>query len=101
MKVKYYENKNTLTMLYFVVLIILTFFLFFNKYGLLKYIQLKSEITSIEQRINLTEKEIVNYTKDIESLKNDDRKLEEVAREKFHMKKRNEKAFRFRDKKEK
>ena len=37
---------------------------------------------------------------DIESLEKDDAELEKVAREKFHMKRKNEKAYKFKDKKD-
>ncbi|MCP5064262.1 MAG: septum formation initiator family protein [Ignavibacteriae bacterium] len=94
------KRDKLLTGIYFVILVFLILFLFFNKYGLIKYFELKNEIQSIEQQIGENKKEIKILDDDIKSLKNSDAKLEEVAREKFHMKKKNEKAFRFKDKKE-
>jgi cell division protein FtsB len=82
------------------ILIFLVLFLFFNKYGLLKYFELKSEINSIEQEIERSKNEIEEMDKNIKSLKSSDKELEKVAREKFLMKKKNEKAFKFEDKKD-
>ncbi len=94
------KHDKLLSGIYFVILAFLILFLFFNKYGVVKYFQLKTEVSNIEQQIEENKKEMKTLDEDIKSLKNSDEKLEEVAREKFHMKKKNEKAFRFRDKKE-
>ena len=94
------KKDKLLTWLYLAILIFLILFLFFNKYGLLKYFELKSEINAIEREIERSKNEIDELDKDIESLENSDAELEKVAREKFHMKKKNEKAFKFQDKKD-
>ena len=94
------KKDRLLTWLYFAILIFLILFLFFNKYGLLKYFELKSEIQSIEMEIERSKNEINELDKNINSLENSDAELEKVAREKFHMKKKNEKAFKFQDKKD-
>jgi len=94
------KKDRLLTWLYLAILFFLVLFLFFNKYGLLKYFELKSEINSIEREIERSKNEINELDKDIKSLKNSDDELEKVAREKFHMKKKNEKAFKFQDKKD-
>jgi cell division protein FtsB len=94
------KKDRLLTWLYLAILIFLVLFLFFNKYGLLKYFELKSEINAIEQEIERSKNEIEEMDKNIKSLKNSDKELEKVAREKFLMKKKNEKAFKFEDKKD-
>jgi cell division protein FtsB len=94
------KKDRLLTWLYLAILIFLVLFLFFNKYGLLKYFELKSEINSIEQEIERSKNEIEEMDKNIKSLKSSDKELEKVAREKFLMKKKNEKAFKFEDKKD-
>ncbi len=94
------KKDRLLTWLYFAILIFLILFLFFNKYGLLKYFELKSEIHAIEMEIERSKNEIEELDKNIKSLENSDAELEKVAREKFHMKKKNEKAFKFQDKKD-
>ena len=94
------KKDRLLTWLYLAILLFLVLFLFFNKYGLLKYFELKSEINAIEREIERSKSEIEELDKNIRSLENDDSELEKVAREKFHMKKKNEKAFKFQDKKD-
>lgn len=94
------KKDRLLTWLYFAILIFLILFLFFNKYGLLKYFELKSEIHAIELEIERSKNEIEELDKNIKSLEISDAELEKVAREKFHMKKKNEKAFKFQDKKD-
>ncbi|MBK8945269.1 MAG: septum formation initiator family protein [Ignavibacteriae bacterium] len=99
---KSFSNKKDriLTWIYFVILIFLVLFLFFNKYGLLKYFELKSEINSIERQIEKSKNQIKDLDSNVNKLKNDDEELEKVAREKFMMKKENEKVFKFEDKKD-
>lgn len=94
------KKDRLLTWLYLAILIFLVLFLLFNKYGLLKYFELKSEINAIEQEIKRSQNEIEEMNKNIKSLKSSDKELEKVAREKFLMKKKNEKAFKFEDKKD-
>jgi cell division protein FtsB len=94
------KKDRLLTWLYLIILIFLILFLFFNKYGLLKYFELKSEIDLIEKEIERSKNEIRELEHNIESLESDEKELEKVAREKFNMKKRNEKAFKFEDQKD-
>jgi cell division protein DivIC len=94
------KKDRILTWIYFVILIFLVLFLFFNKYGLLRYFELKREMNSIENRIEKSKSEIKDLDSTINGLKNNDEELEKVAREKFMMKKKNEKAFKFEDKKD-
>jgi len=100
MKKKSSKKDRLLTWLYLIILIILVFFLFFNKYGLLKYFELKSELNTIEREIERSKFEIEELDKNINSLTNSDEELEKVAREKYQMKKKNEKAFKFQDSKD-
>ena len=97
MKKQRNSRDRLLTWLYFIILIFLILFLFFNKYGLLKYFELKKEIDAIEMEIERSKNEIDELEKNIESLEKNNNELEKVAREKFHMKKKNEKAFKFQD----
>ena len=100
MKTNRTKKDRLLTWLYLLILIFLVLFLFFNKYGLLKYFELKSEIDAIEREIERSKNEIEVLDSNIQSLENSESELEKVAREKFHMKKKNEKAFKFQDKKD-
>jgi len=94
------KKDRLLTWLYFIILIFLVLFLFFNKYGLLKYFELKSEIDAIERQTERSKLAIEELDTSIKSLESSDSELEKVAREKFHMKRKNEKAFKFQDKKD-
>ena len=94
------KKDRILTWIYLIILIFLVLFLFFNKYGLLKYFELKSEMNSIEHQIEKSKKEIKDLDSNINLMKNSDKELEKVAREKYMMKKKNEKAFKFEDKKD-
>jgi cell division protein FtsB len=97
MKTQRSRKDRLLTYLYLAILVFLILFLFFNKYGLLKYFEIKKEINAIESKIENSQKEIEKLDSNIQMLKNSDKELEKVAREKFHMKKENEKAFKFDD----
>ena len=87
MKKNKFTKDRLLTWIYFFILIFLVLFLFFNKYGLLKYFELQNEIHTIESKIETSKKKAKELDKSIESLKNNDTELEKIAREKFHMKK--------------
>ena len=69
-------------------------FLFLHENGILKYLELKSELNKIDSEITASEEKLKSLQAEIESLKNSKEKIERVAREKFNMMKKNEKAFR-------
>ena len=60
----------------------------------------KQFVFKFEEFVYMAKKKIDEMDKNIKSLKNSDKELEKVAREKFLMKKKNEKAFKFEDKKD-
>lgn len=68
-------------------------FLFFNEYGILEYLKVKSQINSLDKRINRANKQIDSLTKETDSLKSDKKKIEELAREKYYMHKKNERGI--------
>lgn len=68
-------------------------FLYFNQNGITKYLKVKKELKKIEEDIQKNEEEIFRLQNEIDSLKTSKEKLEKVAREKFHMSKKNEKVF--------
>ena len=69
-------------------------FLFLHENGILKYLELKSELNKIDSEITASEEKLKSLQAEIDSLKNSKEKIERVAREKFNMMKKNEKAFR-------
>ena len=76
-----------------IVLSAILVFLLFNDYGLIKYFQLKSQVGELEIKIEKAEIEIEKLAREIDSLKNNDGKIEKLAREKYNMHGKNEKAI--------
>jgi cell division protein FtsB len=61
-------------------------FLFFNEYGIIRYIKLNNQVNELNERINEVEKENKRLQAEIDSLENKvPAKIEKVAREKYNM----------------
>ena len=73
-------------------------FLFFNENGILKYLKTKSELKHLDQELRKAVEKVNALEKEIDSLKTSKEKIERVAREKFHMMKKNEKVFKIEEK---
>ncbi|NLT52681.1 MAG: hypothetical protein GXX85_17395 [Ignavibacteria bacterium] len=86
------KNKLISAALMIVVILVIAF-LVFNQYGIIKYIKTNNAIEKLDSEILNTEKSIETEQKEIDSLNNDDYKIEKVAREKFRMHKPNEESF--------
>ena len=69
-------------------------FIVFNSNGLLKFFSLKSQITQIEEQIKEVDVKLDSLNNEIDLLKNSDKKIEQVAREKYNMHKKNETPIR-------
>ena len=80
-----------------VTLAVLTF-ITFNEYGLLKYLHVKKELKQLNDEILRSEERIKAMEAEIDSLKTSKDKIEQVAREKFDMMKKNEKVFKIEEK---
>lgn len=93
------KNKGNIVfiIIYLLLLTGLLGYLLFNDYGVIKYLQLKSEISTIQDEIKSTEKSIEELQTDIDSLKTSLNKIEKVARERHHMLKETEQAFRIQE----
>lgn len=76
-----------------ILTIVAILFLYFNENGYRKFFRTKNELEKIEEEIQKNEEEIFRLKNEIDSLNNSKIKLEKVAREKFHMSKKNEKVF--------
>lgn len=87
------NSKIIFRIIFTVLLITSILFLYFNENGFKKFLKTKNELNKIEQEIQKNEEEIFRLKNEIDSLNNSKSKLEKVAREKFHMKKKNEKVF--------
>jgi len=61
-------------------------FLFFNEYGILKYLKLSNQVNELNEKIRDVEKENKRLQSEIDSLENKvPAKIEKVAREKYNM----------------
>ncbi len=87
------KEKNILKSIFLVLLVIAILFLLFNDQGIIKYFKLKSELNELDEKIEKSKSELKRLTLEIDSLKNSDKKIEEIAREKYHMKRPNEEEF--------
>ncbi len=84
------KDRKLLKSIYLALLIIAILFLLFNNQGIIKYFKLKAEINELDEEIVKSQKEIKRLTMEIDSLKHSDKKIEKIAREKYHMKRPNE-----------
>ena len=86
-------TRNIKYLLVIAVLITIISFLLFNEFGVVKFFNLKNEINEITQRIEEADENIVKMNAEIDSLNNSNIKIEKVAREEYHMLKKNEQAL--------
>lgn len=93
---KFLENKKTRFYIITIVVVIGTFYLLFNNYGVIKYVKVKSELEDLNYRITRLEEENRKLEAEIDSLqKNIPAKIEKIAREKYDMIRPNEKKIEF------
>lgn len=85
--------KKFLPLLYLIIILILTLFLFFNDSGYTKYHSLKTKNFELNEEIKSADKKIKQLEAEIDSLRYDLIKIEKVAREKYMMLKQSEKAL--------
>lgn len=80
-------TKNKILKIGYIIfaLIIITL-LFINDNGVIKYFTLKKEIKELDSTISSSKLQIENLSTEIDSLKNSDVKIEQVARDKYRMK---------------
>ena len=91
-------TRNIKYLLVTAVLITIISFLLFNEFGVVKFFKLKNEINEITQRIEEADENIVKMNAEIDSLNNSNIKIEKVAREEYHMLKKNEQALEVKEK---
>ena len=80
-------TKNKILKISYIIfaLIIITL-LFINDNGVVKYFTLKKEIKELDSNISSSKLQIEKLSAEIDSLKNSDVKIEQVARDKYRMK---------------
>ena len=91
------KNKLFVRLLYLLIAAVLLAYLFFNENGIVKFLQLKSEIKDLENQINKSEDQLNSLKAEIDSLKNSKVKIEKVARERYHMMLPDERALRIKE----
>jgi len=79
------KNK-VLKIIYIIAALIIITLLFINDSGVIKYFTLKKEIIELDRNIINSELQIEKLSAEIDSLKNVDAKIEQVARDKYRMK---------------
>lgn len=87
------NNKLLIRILLTVIFFVTLLFMLFNENGFLKFLKMKSELRTLNEDIRKAEERIEALDAEIDSLKTSKAKIEKVAREKFDMMKKNEKAF--------
>lgn len=73
-------------------------FVFFTNNGLLDYFSLKGEVKELRSEIEAAKERLDDLKKEIDSLRTNKKKIEEIAREEFLMRFKNEEAFRVEEK---
>jgi len=90
------KKNNVIVRIVFSLLIVsMLAFLFFNKSGIMKYLKLKGRYNNLLIEKEQTQSKISQMKLTIDSLKNSSVKKEQVARERYDMLNKNEKAFVF------
>jgi cell division protein FtsL len=86
------KGKRKLTFYIFVGIVVIgTLYIIFNEYGALKYMDLRNEVDSMKTELEKTKLENEQLQSEIDSLKkNIPAKMEQIAREKYNMKREGE-----------
>ena len=87
---------ETLTRKYAVLVAVLAFvfIVLFSEHGLVDYIKLRRQLSSVNQSIGQLESENVQLKAQVDRLQKDDRYLEELARQKYGFIREGEKVYR-------
>ena len=84
------NKERSIKIVYVLFIVIILVLLIFNDNGVLQYLNLKNEVTNLEEKIKSTQLQIEKLNSEIDSLQNSDFKIEQVARNKYRMKFENE-----------
>lgn len=75
------------------IIILVALFFVFNKFGVIHYLTLKNEKNNLEEKLEEVKQKNTLLNSQIDSLNNDDGKIEKVAREKYNMKRKGERVI--------
>ncbi len=89
------ENNILFKIVFALIILSMMAFLLFNQNGVLRYLKLKGKYNNLVNEKLKTQNEIYKMKLTIDSLKNSSIKKEQVARERYDMLNKNEKAFVF------
>lgn len=84
----WFRNKYSIT-----ILVFLTYLLFFDQNNVIELVQIKQELSELEDNKEYYKEQIEVTEKDLTDLLTNDDNLERYAREKYLMKKENEEIF--------
>jgi len=85
------SNKKIVLYVFVFILVVGLIYIFFNERGLVKYMGLKSRVDSIQVELENVQLENERLKNEIDSLrKKIPAKMEEIAREKYNMKRKDE-----------
>ena len=88
------KPKNKISRIIILIIISITFLFFiFNRFGILRYLTLKKTKNDLIEKAEEVKKKNALLRAQIDSLKNDEGKIEKVAREKYNMKREGEKVI--------
>lgn len=79
-------KERVLKIVYIILAMIVVALLFINDNGVMKYFNLKTEINELDRKIENTKGQIDKLNLEIDSLQNNDAKIEQIARDKYIMK---------------
>jgi len=89
-----FKDKKIRVYLFAILFLFGVVFIFFNETGVLKFVKLRSELKELNHQIDTLQNENKNLQAEIDSLQQKvPAKIEKEAREKFGMKRPNEKSI--------
>jgi cell division protein FtsL len=84
------NKEKGLKLVYLLFIVVILVLLIFNNNGFMQYLNLKNEVSNLDEKIKSTQLQIEKLNLEIDSLQNSDFKIEQVARNKYRMKFENE-----------
>ncbi len=90
MRYLYYRRRF---FIYFIILLVIIAYAVFGKKGILQRVELEMENKELREKLKDEQDKTLYLQKEIEALKNSQKKIDEVAREKYGMVKEGEEIY--------